>query len=162
MREVTLTAMVAQDAASVYEALSDFGSYPKHMSSVRKVDLLTRSGSSCTSAWEVEFRNGLLRWTEKDEFDRDLRRIKFAQIEGDLETFFGVWDVNEVDRGSSLVSFSAVFDLGIPSLAAFLEPVAQNAIEENIAKVLRGLFGAECQVGGCISCGASSASLEAV
>ncbi len=162
MREVTVSAVVPQDAASVYEALSDFASYPKHMSSVRKVDLLTRSNSSCTSAWEVEFRNGLLRWTEKDDFDRDLRRITFAQIEGDLETFSGVWDVSPADIGSSVVSFSAIFDLGIPSLAAFLEPVAQNAIEENIFKVLRGLFGGKCQICGSIPFGASPASLEAI
>ena len=52
MREVTLTAMVPQDATSVYEALADLSSYPRHMSSVRKVDVLTSSGSSeCTSAW---------------------------------------------------------------------------------------------------------------
>jgi ribosome-associated toxin RatA of RatAB toxin-antitoxin module len=162
VREVTLTAIVAQDAASVYAALADFGSYPKHMSSVRKVELLSRSGLSCTSAWEVEFRKGLLRWTEKDDFDPDLRRIEFAQIEGDLETFSGVWDVSPLDVGSSLVSFSAVFDLGIPSLAAFLEPIAQNAIEENISRVLLGLFGAECQAGKPIAFGVSPASLEAM
>src|SRR5688572_9825654 len=105
MREVTLTASVAQDALSVYEALADLGSYPRHMSSVRKVDLLTRSGSSCTSAWEVEFRNGLLRWTEKDDFNRDLLRIKFAQIHGDLEAFSGRWQVSPVDNMGCVVTF---------------------------------------------------------
>lgn len=145
MREATLTAIVARDATSVYEALADFGSYPRHMSSVRKVDVLTRSGSGCTSAWEVEFRNGLLRWTEKDDFDPDFLRITFAQVEGDLEAFSGRWEVTPLDMGC-LVTFSAVFDLGIPSLAAFLEPVAESAIEENVSKVLRGLFGAECHV----------------
>ena len=146
MREVTLTAMVPQNATSVYEALADLSSYPRHMSSVRKVDVLTSAGSSeCTSAWEVEFRNGLLRWTEKDDFDRAVLRITFAQIEGDLEAFSGQWNVTPVDMGC-LVTFSAAFDLGIPSLAAFLEPVAQSAIEENVSKVLWGLFRAECQV----------------
>jgi ribosome-associated toxin RatA of RatAB toxin-antitoxin module len=146
MREVTLTASVAQDAASVYEALADFASYPLHMSSVRKVELLTSSGSDCTSAWEVEFRNGLLRWTESDHFDPALRRITFAQIQGDLETFYGHWEVAPVD-GGCLVTFTALFDLGIPSLATFLEPVAQSALEENVYKVLRGLFRSECRFG---------------
>ena len=110
------------------------------------MDLLTDAGASgCTSAWEVEFRNGLLRWTEQDDFDRDALRITFAQIEGDLEAFSGQWNVIPVDHGC-VVTFFAEFDLGIPSLAAFLEPVAQSAIEENVSKVLWGLFRAECQV----------------
>jgi ribosome-associated toxin RatA of RatAB toxin-antitoxin module len=150
MREVALTAVVPQDARSTYEALADLESYPRHMSSVRKVEVLTRSESSSTSAWEVDFRNGLLRWTEKDDFDRARLWITFAQIEGDLETFSGRWEVLPVE-GKSLVRFFAVFDLGIPSLAAFLEPVAQNAIEENVAKVLRGLFGVECRLGETVS-----------
>jgi ribosome-associated toxin RatA of RatAB toxin-antitoxin module len=143
VREVVLTAVVAQAPRSVYESLADLESYPRHMSSVRKVDVLSRSESTSTSAWEVEFRNGLLRWTEKDDFDRDRLWISFAQTEGDLEAFSGRWEVSPVDGGCR-VRFSAVFDLGIPSLAAFLEPVAQGAIEENVAKVLRGLFGVEC------------------
>jgi|ERR1017187_2091448 ribosome-associated toxin RatA of RatAB toxin-antitoxin module len=161
MREVTLSATVAQDAKSVFEALADFGSYPRHMSSVRKVDLLTRSGSSCTSAWEVEFRNGLLRWTEKDDFDWNLLRITFEQIQGDLEVFSGRWEVSPLDIGC-VVTFAAVFDLGIPSLAAFLEPVAQNAIEENILNVLRGLFGAACQIGEGIHLATPVGRLEAL
>jgi ribosome-associated toxin RatA of RatAB toxin-antitoxin module len=160
MRKVTLTANIAQDASSVYEALADFNSYPLHMSSVRKVDVLTRLGSSCTSAWEVQFRNGLLKWTEQDDFDHNLLRITFAQIQGDLEAFSGHWQVSSVDTGC-LVTFSAVFDLGIPSLAAFLEPVAQNAIEENVCKVLRGLFGAQGLVGGNLCLDADLGSLGA-
>ena len=144
MREVVLTAVVAREARSVYEALADLEAYPRHMSSVRKVALLDRSEAGCTSAWEVEFRNGLLRWTEKDDFDRDRLWITFAQIEGDLEAFSGRWEVTPAGPGCR-VRFAAAFDLGIPSLAAFLEPVAQDAIEENISKVLGGLFGAECQ-----------------
>ncbi|MGA2887750.1 MAG: SRPBCC family protein [Terracidiphilus sp.] len=145
MREVLLQARVAQDASSVYDALADLGSYPRHMSSVRKVDLLSNSGFTCTSAWEVEFRNGLLQWTEKDDFDRDSLRITFTQIQGDLEAFSGYWQVFPVGT-ESRVTFAALFDLGIPSLAEFLEPVAQSAIEENVSKVLRGLFGAHCQI----------------
>lgn len=161
MREVTLTAVVLRDAPSVYDALADFASYPRHMSSVRKVELLNGSSSSCTSAWEVEFRNGMLRWTEKDDFDRDHLRITFAQIQGDLEVFSGVWEISPADIGCH-VNFSAVFDLGIPSLAAFLEPVAQNAIEENISKVLRGLFGAQCQIVGSVPLDAPADNLEIV
>jgi hypothetical protein len=115
------------------------------MSSVRQVEIREDLGTSCISAWEVEFRDGLLRWTERDTFLRERLRIEFRQIDGDLEAFSGSWEVARAEEGST-VTFAAVFDLGIPSLAAFLEPVAQAALEENVARMLRGLFGADCAI----------------
>jgi hypothetical protein len=104
------------------------------MSSVRKVE---SARPDCISSWEVEFRDGLLKWTERDRFSQERLRIEFSQIEGDLEAFYGYWQVTPAE-GGCIVMFSAVFDLGIPSLTAFLEPVAQNALEENVSKVIRG------------------------
>jgi ribosome-associated toxin RatA of RatAB toxin-antitoxin module len=115
------------------------------MASVRQVEILEDLGTSCISAWEVEFRDGLLRWTERDTFLRERLRIEFAQIDGDLEAFAGSWEVTPAQEGST-VTFAAVFDLGIPSLAAFLEPVAQAALEENVARMFRGLFGDDCAI----------------
>jgi hypothetical protein len=44
------------------------------------------------------------------------------------------------------VCFDGVFDLGIPSLAEFLEPVAADALVENISHVISGLFGKSAQI----------------
>src|ERR1043166_7404089 len=130
MRNVHIHANIRRHPEETYDLLVDFRSYPQYMASVRKVELLEDSGVHCVSSWEVEFRDGLLRWTERDTFLRERLRIEFAQIEGDLEAFSGSWEVTRAQEGS-IVTFSSVFDLGIPSLAAFLEPVAQAALEEN-------------------------------
>jgi hypothetical protein len=45
------------------------------------------------------------------------------------------------DGGGTLVRFDAEFDLGIPTLAAILEPVAEAALRGNILKILAGLLG---------------------
>ena len=54
--------------------------------------------------------------------------------------FEGTWQV-ETDGDGSRVNFSANFELGIPSLATFLGPVAGQALRENILSVLTGFFG---------------------
>lgn len=145
MRSVNIHARVHRNPEETYALLSDFRSYPHYMSSVRQVEIREDLGTSCISAWEVEFRDGLLRWTERDTFLRERLRIEFAQIDGDLEAFAGSWEVTPAQEGST-VTFSALFDLGIPSLAAFLEPVAQAALEENVARMLRSLFGDDCAI----------------
>ena len=145
MRSVHICAKVRRNPEETYAFLTNFRAYPQYMSSVRKVELLEDLGTSCISAWEVEFRDGLLRWTERDTFLRERLRIEFTQIDGDLEAFSGSWEVTPAREGS-MVTFCAVFDLGIPSLAAFLEPVAQAALEENVARMFRGLFGDACAI----------------
>jgi uncharacterized membrane protein len=122
MRSVTLTAHVpGLDAARVYARLCDFGSYPEHSESVRSVTVIDVSGDVTISRWEVAFRNGILRWSEEDTFDRPALRIDFTQLEGDVEEFAGTWQCTD--------------------LADVLEPIATRALLDNTASIVRGLFG---------------------
>ena len=142
MRTVSIRTTVHREPAEIYRLLADFRAYPRHMPSVRKVDVAEGDGRQCVSSWEVDFRDGILKWTERDVFSPEKLRIEFSQIEGDLDVFSGYWQVASNDDGDGgSVVFCARFDLGIPSLAAFLEPVAQKALEENVEKILNGLFG---------------------
>ncbi len=145
MRTVNIQAKVPRNPEEAYSLLADFCSYPKYMSSVHKVELLEDSGSSCVSSWEVEFRDGLLKWVEKDHFSKEQLGIEFSQVEGDFEEFSGSWKVARADKGCT-IEFTAKFDLGIPSLAEFLEPVAQDALEENISNMIESLFGDGCKI----------------
>jgi hypothetical protein len=137
MRDVTITAIVGADPDGVFRVLADFPRYVELAPSVRSV---TMSANRSRSSWEVTFREGILRWTESDWYDPVQRRIDFRQLEGDMDRFDGSWAVGEAPEGS-VVTFTAVFDLGLPGLATFLEPVAARALEENIAELLLGLFG---------------------
>src|SRR5262249_41649324 len=87
----------------------------------------------------VNFRNGILRWAERDQLDPIGRTITFAQTTGDFASFTGSWHVQPVGDDVTL-AFTADFDLGMPSLAALIDPVAERTLCENLAVIIHGLF----------------------
>jgi ribosome-associated toxin RatA of RatAB toxin-antitoxin module len=157
MRSVCLRLHVPnQPASDVYATLADFGRYPELCEAVRSVTITERSGNRTVSAWEVTFRAGLLRWTEEDTFDPAAMRITFRQTEGDIAVFDGTWqclDRQCLDRqcldqpgqdaaaGGTEIVFNARLDMGIPSLADALEPIAARTLTDNIVSIVRGLVG---------------------
>jgi ribosome-associated toxin RatA of RatAB toxin-antitoxin module len=134
-----------QEAKVVFERLADFAAYPEFTDTVRTVAVTTVSPTEVESSWEVNFRKGILVWSERDEIDPVARRISFAQITGDFATFTGSWLVVETEAGVR-VEFASRFDLGIASLAALIDPVACAALRDAVRDILRGLFGAGIEV----------------
>ncbi|AVP97222.1 polyketide cyclase [Ahniella affigens] len=139
MKTVELRFFIAQPATSVYEVIADFPSYETYADAVRKVELYNVQANFCESFWEVKFRDGLLRWHERDAFSPAERRIDFSQTKGDLAVFDGHWQADPLDQGTEL-TFHAILDLGLPQLAALLEPIAVQALRENITSIVNGLF----------------------
>ena len=141
MRTVRLRLHVPDKSASdVYATLADFERYPELSDAVRSVAVTEVSENRTVSAWEVTFRAGLLRWTEEDTFDPGALTITFHQLEGDVAVFDGSWQCVDAAQGSEVL-FSADLDLGIPSLADALEPIAVRALTDNIVSIVRGLVG---------------------
>jgi uncharacterized membrane protein len=141
MRTVRLRLHVPGKAATdVYQTLADFGRYPELADAVRSVTVTEVSKNVTVSHWEVTFRAGLLCWTEEDTFDPGALSITFHQLEGDAAVFDGSWACVEDARGSEIV-FSARLDMGIPSLADALEPIAVRTLIDNIVSIVRGLVG---------------------
>ena len=141
MRTVRLRLHVPhQSPSDVYATLADFERYPELSDAVRSVDVAEVSENITVSRWEVTFRAGLLRWTEEDTFDPGALSITFRQLEGDIALFDGSWECVDVAPGSEIV-FSARLDMGIPSLADALEPIAARTMTDNIVSIVRGLVG---------------------
>ncbi|QNG19997.1 cyclase [Rhodococcus triatomae] len=122
-------------AHEVYERIADVESYPTVAASILQVQVTDRDGDRCTSHWDVAFRGGILRWVESDEFDRVNLRSTFEQVDGDLAAFRGSWSVQDLEPGVR-ITFTAEFDLGMPSLAAMLDPVAERALRANITELI--------------------------
>lgn len=140
MRTVMIEAVAhGVTPSEAYERLADFPSYPLHAASVQRVTIDEQGDGWLVSTWEATLRNGLMRWTERDLFLREMGRIEFDQIEGDLDVFSGSWTVTAAEGGTR-VKFVLTFDLGLPSLSGFLEPVAAQAIDENMRTLMRGLL----------------------
>jgi len=141
MRIVRLRLHVPDKSASdVYATLADFERYPELSDAVQSVAVTEVSENLTVSRWEVTFRAGLLRWTEEDTFDPGALSITFRQLEGDIALFDGSWECVDAVPGSEIV-FSARLDMGIPSLADALEPIAVRTMIDNIVSIVRGLVG---------------------
>jgi ribosome-associated toxin RatA of RatAB toxin-antitoxin module len=141
MRSVRLRLHVPHKSANdVYATLADFERYPELSDAVRSVAITEVSDNVTVSRWEVTFRAGLLRWTEEDTFDPDALSITFRQLDGDIAVFDGSWRCSDAAQGSEIV-FAARLDMGIPSLADALEPIAVRTMTDNIVAIVRGLFG---------------------
>jgi len=141
MRAISLRLHVPHTSASdVYATLADFERYPTLCDAVQTVTVTEVSEHLTVSQWEVTFRAGLLRWTEEDAFDPGALTITFRQVEGDVAVFDGSWQCVDAAQGSEVL-FSASLDLGIPSLADALEPIAARTLIANIVSIVRGLVG---------------------
>ena len=141
MRTVLLRLHVpGKPASDVYRTLADFERYPELSDAVRSVAVTEVSENRTVSHWEVTFRAGLLRWTEEDTFDPGALGITFRQLEGDAAVFDGSWQCAEAGPGSE-ITFAARLDMGIPSLADALEPIAVRTLIDNIVSIVRGLVG---------------------
>jgi len=128
------------EAAEVFERLGKFELYSELGPSIRSLEVEHLDERTMRSRWDVDFRGGSMRWTEEDHLDPEAHTITFELVEGNLRHFSGGWEVNDVDGGSE-VRFAVEFAIGMPSMASFIDPVAEQAIRENIGAVLQGLFG---------------------
>ena len=142
MRRFTMRVGVpSADAEEVFARLSDFESYPRYAMSVRSVVRTQSPNGEVATAWTTDFRGGVLKWVEEDKIDPAGREIKFRQLSGDLKMFDGVWRIEEDSPNRQVVYFTARFDLGIPMLEEVLEPIAEEALYENIVAIAQDLFG---------------------
>ncbi len=140
MRQLEVAVIVPdRGVREAYDILCDFKRYPDFAPEVRSVIIASNNGDSF-STWETTFRGGILRWTERDIFEPETNTIAFEQTEGDIEHFSGWWKIGS-DNGGSSVRFWAQFDMGIPSLSSIIDPIAEQALRENIIAILQGLFG---------------------
>jgi ribosome-associated toxin RatA of RatAB toxin-antitoxin module len=146
MRTVTVTAVApATDPDTAYRQVADFARYPEVCETVLAVRVESLGSDRARSTWEVEFRDGVMEWTEEDRFDADARTIDFEQVDGDFEHFTGRWTVLP-DGSGSTVHFAAQIDLGMPSLGNLLEPIAERSLGENVEVILRSLLGDQVRV----------------
>jgi ribosome-associated toxin RatA of RatAB toxin-antitoxin module len=158
MRTVRIRLQVPHKSASdVYATLANFERYPILCAAVQNVAVTEVSENLTLSHWEVTFRAGLLRWTEEDAFDPGALTITFRQLDGDIAVFDGSWQCVDAGPGSEVL-FSARLDMGIPSLADALEPIAARTLIDNIVSIVRGLVGAAELAESAIEVPAGSAS----
>jgi ribosome-associated toxin RatA of RatAB toxin-antitoxin module len=140
MKKLTITKTLPFSAEYTYERLSDFSLFEEVCSAVISVEVNSVNENETLSNWTVHFHDGEMQWQERDVFNKEKLCIEFEQTEGDAEEFNGSWQVNKLGTEQCEVVFSAEFCMGIPSLADILEPIAEQAISQNINQMLEQMF----------------------
>jgi hypothetical protein len=132
------------DPQTALRRVTDYRRWPEASEAVHSVEVQATGASSSLSRWEVSFRGGLMRWTERDDWCALEQR--FSLVEGDPQDFTGAWTAAARDGGCTL-QLAGEFDLGMPSLRHVLDPIAIEALEEAITDVLEVLFAGRIRVG---------------
>jgi hypothetical protein len=146
MRHFALKAHLHDFSADeAFDRISRFDQFVGYSDVIAQITVTTDASGATLSSWEVNFHDGILRWTERDVLDVARRSITFEQVKGDMHAFEGSWIVSE-DGGKVTLEFRAAFDLGMPSIADVLDPIAVEALEATIGKLMIGLFGATTEI----------------
>jgi hypothetical protein len=154
MRTVTVEARAAAAAATAFTALTRFESFqaaerdglsaralwqdgPSRLPDLASVSV--QPGPQRVSAWAIRFRDGLIRWQQRDDCDPRALTIGFGQTAGDFGSWRGSWRVSAIPEGCHIV-FEARFDIGVPMLGQLVEPCAGQVVARSVAAILTGLF----------------------
>jgi ribosome-associated toxin RatA of RatAB toxin-antitoxin module len=135
---------------SVEEAFDLVRDYSRHAllsDAVRNVTVEEQPDGTIISHWEVNFRKGILVWSEFDELDFATHTLRFRRRDGDPETLEGTWAVHEdpADEGC-VVIFEAEFDIGIPTMREMLEPLAARTMQDNVVQTVLAVFGDSVEI----------------
>ncbi|MFG2518400.1 type II toxin-antitoxin system RatA family toxin [Streptomyces sp. NPDC048527] len=143
MRQFSLRAVVSDVSPdTAYERVRRFEEFVGFSDVIRSISVTGVDATTRTSAWEVNFYDGVMRWTERDVLDPATRSITFEQLHGDLAVFSGSWQVDAAGEGGTSVLFETEFDLGMPYIADVIDPIAVEAFDDTMSRLMIGLFGA--------------------
>ncbi len=130
--------VIAAPARDVYELAKEQERFPAYMPDVESVTILERGAGRVVSRWKTLVEEAPIEWTEEDRFDDAALRIEYKLIEGDLDTFEGVWTFENVDGATSVV-LGVEYDFGVPTLAELIGPTLQRKVRENSEMMLAAL-----------------------
>lgn len=126
------------DRQHIFQLVKRFEDFPQFMPDVKSLTVLETGDGWQESEWKVSIAGRSLRWTERDEFDEENMHIRYWQTGGDLKKFEGEWRFEPEADGTRVV-LTVDFDLGIPMLAALLEPVLIKAVQMNSDSMLQAI-----------------------
>lgn len=138
MPYIECTIDVHGDPAEAYEIAKRMEEYPKFMENLDYVLVVERGDGYTITDWQAKLEGRKFRWQEKDIFDDANHTITYKQTAGDLKKFEGQWSfVQEGDI--TRITLTVDFEMGIPVLAALLNPIAKKAIKSNSDGMLEAI-----------------------
>lgn len=142
MPTVEVVEVVPAPLHKAWEVVNDVESYPRIMDHVLSIRVLETGSDYRLTEWEIDCKGYAMRWVEREEVDAQRHRIEYRQVEGDLGQFSGHWQLRPLADDRCEITLSVAFEMGIPSLCAMFDPVAQRAIQDNSQRMLVALSAA--------------------
>jgi coenzyme Q-binding protein COQ10 len=139
MPNVEVVEVVPAPVDRVWDVVNDVESYPRLMEHVRSLEVRERQPTYRLTAWEVEMMGCLMHWVEREDIDPGRYRIDYRQIEGDLATFDGFWQLEPLTDATCRVTLAVQFEIGVPMLSEMINPVAERAVHDSSRKMLLAL-----------------------
>lgn len=140
MPVVSLDLDIRASLDTVWAAVLDIERYPALMTNV--VSVVIEEWEEPTirrTEWAMIIKGATLVWRDREWLHHDDHRVVFSQVSGDLESFEGAWIVERKDVALTRVRLTISFEIGIPLLAAMLNPIAQRALNDNCVEMLKGV-----------------------
>ncbi|GAB3469399.1 SRPBCC family protein [Actinophytocola sediminis] len=148
MRSIQLSAAVPGVApVEAFDRLTDITVFSRYSGEIRSIveSQPHAPGVPRHTDWQVEFRRGLLTWTQWDDRDHGVREVRFGQVDGDFADFGGAWRVQPAGVGSRVL-FEVTYDFGIESLASAMDPIAERLLLRVAGDIMRGIFGPATEI----------------
>jgi len=133
---VEVAEVIPAPVQRVWDVVNDVESYPRLMEHVQTLQVLERGPAYRLTEWVCDLKGCVMRWVEREEFDRENYRVEYHQLEGDLAAFEGFWQLEALSESATRVTLSVLFDIGIPMLSEMLNPVAERAVRDNSRNML--------------------------
>ncbi|MHB1462226.1 MAG: type II toxin-antitoxin system RatA family toxin [Armatimonadota bacterium] len=142
MPTIIQNVLIAAPIETVYKIMKDVEQFPNIMADLESLVVLERSAdaSHTITKWVGLVRefNMKVGWTEDDTWDDAAHKLEFRQIEGDMTSMDGVWQLTE-EAGATRFSSTLNYEYEVPLLGALVKKLIHKKLEQNVQMILDGV-----------------------
>lgn len=121
-----------------FEIARNMEKFPEFMPSVDEITVIEKGENWAKTRWVARLQGRPVTWVEREQFDPENLDIDYYQVEGDLKTFEGSWKFREHEDGCH-IALDVNASLGVPMLAAALDPLIKKLLRDNCMSMLEGI-----------------------
>ncbi len=142
MPTIIQNVLIAAPIETVYKIMKDVEQFPNIMADLESLVVLERSAdtSHTITKWVGLVRefNMKVGWTEDDTWDDAAHKLEFRQIEGDMTSMDGVWQLTE-EAGATRFNSTLNYEYEVPLLGALVKKLIHKKLEQNVQMILDGV-----------------------
>ena len=142
---VSAVVNVAAPPEAVMAVAQKVEEFPQFMPDVVGVTILERDEATghARVKWdakvEVQSIRKPIRWVEDEFWKPDERTCEFVQVSGDYKKYSGRWTFAPQPDGTTQVTLTTDFDLGLPLVGAIINKLLDKLMRDNCQAMLNAI-----------------------